>query len=312
MLDQNARLCEAIYFMRLGGGTERPLLLDGAIGTELIARGLRVRAESPEAWNLERPDDVRAVHAAYVQAGAEIVQANTFGATRPRLARFGLEARQREIVLRAVDLAKDAAAGASAIVIGSLGPTGETLPLGGAPDTGWLRATFAEAAQLLADAGVSAIHLETQFHPAELEAAILGVREGAPKIPVIASMALMPGITGLETPHGVPLSRMLRAVEAGAPDAVGVNCAIEAERMLQAVIALREAVSVPVWAKPQAKLSDKCATGRSQETPESFARHAMTLVDAGASAVGGCCGTTPASIAALRVALAQARELVAS
>jgi methionine synthase I (cobalamin-dependent) len=105
---------------------------------------------------------------------------------------------------------------------------------------------------------------------------------------------------------------MLRALEAGAPDAVGVNCAIEAERMLPAVIALREAVSLPVWAKPQAKLSDKCATGRSRETPESFARHAMTLVQAGAAAIGGCCGTTPASIAALRVALAGEPELVAS
>jgi 5-methyltetrahydrofolate--homocysteine methyltransferase len=312
MLDQNARLCEAIYFMRLDRDTERPLLLDGAIGTELIARGLRVRAESPEAWNLDRPDDVRAIHAAYVQAGAVVLQTNTFGATRPRLARFNLQSRQREIVQRAVDLAKDAAAGTSVTVIGSLGPTGETLPLGGAPDVGWLRASYAEAAQLLAEAGVSAIHLETQFHPAELQAAILGVREGAPKIPLIASMALMPGITGLETPHGVPLSRMLRAIEAGAPDAVGVNCAIEAERMLQAVIALREAVSLPVWAKPQAKLSDKCATGRSRETPESFARHAMTLVQAGASAVGGCCGTTPTSIAALHAALTRTPELVAS
>ena len=107
MLDQNARLCEAIYFMRLDRDTERPLLLDGAIGTELIARGLRVRAESPEAWNLERPDDVRAIHAAYVEAGAAILQTNTFGVTRPRLARFNLQSRQREIVQRAVDLAKD-------------------------------------------------------------------------------------------------------------------------------------------------------------------------------------------------------------
>lgn len=296
--------------MRLDRNTERPLLLDGAIGTELIARGLRVRAESTDAWNVERPDDVRAVHAAYAAAGAHVIQTNTFGSTRPRLSRFKLQDRQAEIIRAAVTLAREAAPHAT--VIGSLGPTGETLPLGGTPDVGWLRRAFAEAAQLLAEAGASAIHLETQFHPAELQAAIEGVREGAPKLPVIASMALMPGITGLETPHGVPLARMLKAINAAPPDAVGVNCAIEAERMLQAVIALREATTLPVWAKPQAKLSDKCATSRSKETPESFARHAMTLVDAGASAIGGCCGTTAASIAALRDALAHRGAKVAS
>jgi len=101
----------------------------------------------------------------------------------------------------------------------------------------------------------------------------------------------------------VPMGKMMRAIESSPPDAVGVNCAVEAERMLSAVTALREATDLPVWAKPQAKLSEKCATGRSRETPESFARHAAALVDAGASAIGGCCGTTPASIAALAAVL---------
>ena len=122
-------------------------------------------------------------------------------------------------------------------------------------------------------------------------------------LPLVASMALMPGVSGLETPHGVPIDKMMLALEANLPDAVGVNCAVEAERMLKAVTMLRERFDLPVWAKPQAKLSDKCATGRSAETPEKFARDASALVDAGATAVGGCCGTTPASIAALRAAL---------
>lgn len=287
--------------MRIGRDQTRPLLLDGAIGTELCARGLRVRAESPEAWNLTRPDDVRAIHAAYAEAGSDAVQTNTFGATRPRLARFGLADRLGEIVRAAVDLARQAAPGRH--VIGSLGPTGETLPLGGTPDVGWLRDAYAESAAALAAAGVDAIHLETQFHPAELAAAVQGARAGAPHLPVIASMALMPGVTGLETPHGVPMARMVRALEAHPPDAVGANCAVEAERMLQAVTQLREQFALPVWAKPQAKMSDKCATGRSKETPESFARHVLSLLDAGAAAVGGCCGTTPASIAAVRAAL---------
>jgi 5-methyltetrahydrofolate--homocysteine methyltransferase len=296
--------------MRLDRDPPRPLLLDGAMGTELGARGLRLREEMPDGWNLSRPDDVRAVHAAYVAAGSQAIQTNTFGATRPRLARFGLADRQREICEAAVRLAREASPGAA--IIGSLGPTGETVALGGKADVGPLREAFAEAAAALAAAGADAIHLETQFHPAELQAAIEGARAGAPALPLIASLALMPGASGLETPHGVPIGKMMRALEGNLPDAVGANCAVEAERMLQAIELLRERFDLPVWAKPQAKLSDKCATGRSTETPEKFARHARALFDAGASAIGGCCGTTPASIAALRAALDHEPAKVAS
>ncbi|HEY2748747.1 MAG TPA: homocysteine S-methyltransferase family protein [Polyangia bacterium] len=296
--------------MRLVRDPARPLLLDGAIGTELGARGLRFREEAPESWNLTRPDEVRAVHAAYAAAGSEAVQTNTFGLTAPRLGRFGLAGRQREIADAAVRLARLGAPNAA--IIGSLGPTGETIALGGRADIAPLREAFAAAAAALAAAGVDAIHLETQFHPAELQAAIEGARAGAPNLPLIASMALMPGATGLETPHGVPIGMMMRALEACLPDAVGANCAVEAERMLQAVTLLREKLDLPVWAKPQAKLSDKCATGRSSETPEKFARHARALADAGAAAIGGCCGTTAASIAALRAALDHEPAKVAS
>jgi methionine synthase I (cobalamin-dependent) len=125
-------------------------------------------------------------------------------------------------------------------------------------------------------------------------------------------MTLMAGVTGLETPQGVPIARMIRAVEEGAPDAVGVNCSVEAERMLGSVVALREALPLPVIAKPQAKISQKCATGRSSEQPEAFAHHAMALVKAGAVAVGGCCGVGPEGIAALRRAIDTKGAKVAS
>jgi homocysteine S-methyltransferase len=295
--------------MRLERDPQNPLRLDGAIGTELIARGLQLRAEAPESWNLTHPDTVRAIHAAYAAAGAEAIQTNTFGATHPRLERFGLGAEVRELCLAGARLAREAAPGC--LVLGSLGPSGETLPLGGRIELGWLEEAFAEAAAALAEGRVDAIHLETQFHPAELQAAVAGVRLGAAKLPVIVSIALMPGVTGLETPHGVPLKRMLQAVEASQPDAVGINCASDGERMLQAVLALRDALSLPIWAKPQARLSDKCATGRSSETPEGFARNALRLVDAGAAAIGGCCGTTPLMIGALHAALVRPPAQVA-
>jgi 5-methyltetrahydrofolate--homocysteine methyltransferase len=296
--------------MRLQRDRDRAWLLDGAVGTELIARGLRVREECPEAWCLERPAEVRAIHAAYVAAGSEAVQTNTFGGTRPRLKRFGLDARQPEILQAAVRLAQEGAPGKP--IIGSLGPTGETLPLGEGASPAWLVEAYAEAAAILASAGASAIHLETMFHPGELEHAIRGAREGAPGLPLIASMTLMPGASGLETPHGVPLGRMVQAVRAGSPDAVGVNCSIEGERMRAAVSALKSALDLPVWARPQAKISQKCANFRSSEPPAQFARHALELVRAGASAVGGCCGTGPAEIAALRELIDQSATKVAS
>jgi methionine synthase I (cobalamin-dependent) len=299
MLDQNARACEGIYLMRLERQPIRPLLLDGAIGTELIARGLRVREECPESWNLERPADVRAIHAAYAEAGAEVVQTNTFGATGPRLKRFNRQREQRTILSVAVALARQGAPGCQ--VWGSLGPTGETLPLGGG-ELAWLEEVYAQATAGLVESEVDAVHLETMFHPAELEAAIRGARAaiGSRTIPVIASMTLMAGVSGLETPHGIPLQRMLRAIEAAGPDAVGVNCSVDAERMRRPVEELRQAVSLPVVAKPQARISEKCASGRSSESPESFARHALALVEAGAAAIGGCCGVGPAGIAELR------------
>jgi methionine synthase I (cobalamin-dependent) len=303
MLDQNARACEGIYLMRLD--PRHPLLLDGAIGTELIARGLRVRQDCPEAWNLERPDDVRAIHAAYAAAGADALQTNSFGATRPRLARFGRETQVRELARAAARLAREAAP--RCLVLGSLGPSGETLPLAGKPDLAWLEDDYAAAAAALVEGGVDAIHVETQFHPGELEAAVRGARAGAGGRPVFVSMTLIAGVSGLETPHGVPLERMLRAVAEAAPDAVGVNCSVDGERMRPMVEALRAATSLPILAKPQAKISEKCASGRSSESPEVFAAHARALIDAGAAAVGGCCGVGPDGIAALRRAVDAAR-----
>ena len=118
-------------------------------------------------------------------------------------------------------------------------------------------------------------------------------------------MTLMTDISNLETPHDVPITRMLRTVEAGEPDAVGVNCSIDAERMVRAVVELRQATNLPVLAKPQAKISVKCATSQPSETAEHFARHAVRLFEAGAAAVGGCCGAGPDFIRSLRELLDQ-------
>lgn len=267
-------------------------VLDGAMGTELIARGLDVRSDIAERWVLDRPDEVAAIHRAYVQAGAQAIQTCTFGALRSRLAPHGLQHRVADLCRQGVSLARQAAEGRA--VIASLGPTGLARP--GATDADQIRAEIAEAAAHLG--GADAIHLETQYAPEELIAAAAGVRAASDR-PLVVSITVTTGPTGLETPHGVPIARMIRALETAAPDAIGVNCSLDADRIRGAVERLVDADLGPVFARPQARVSEKCATGQSSEAPTRFAERAARLFELGAAAVGGCCGTSPASIAAL-------------
>jgi 5-methyltetrahydrofolate--homocysteine methyltransferase len=274
----------------------RPFLLDGAMGTELIARGLRVREECPEAWNLHRPEDVLAVHMGYVRAGAEAIQTNSFGGLRHRLERHGLADRVAELNRLAAELAREAA-GPAVRVIGSLGPSGEAISPTAAKA---LAHAYAEAAAGLADGGAMLIHLETMLHPVELAAAVKGVRQGAPELPVVVSISVAPGENALATPVGVPLDRMVRALEEAAPEGAGVNCSLEADRIAVVVRRLHERLAMPIWARPQAKVPRKCVGGMVAEAPERFAQQALGLFAEGAVAIGGCCGVGPAAIAELR------------
>ena len=265
------------------------------MGTELIERGLDVRADIAERWVLERATDVSAIHRAYAAAGAQALQTCTFGALRTRLAPYGLQDEVTIICQEGVSLARAAADGRA--VIASLGPTGVVVQAGSSGLAGRIEAEVAEAAAALTGADV--IHLETQLSAEELVASAAGVRSAAPGMPLWISVTLMTGASGLETPHGVPLARMLKALAEARPDAVGVNCSLDADRIRDAVERLVDANLGPVVARPQARVSEKCATGRSSETPTRFAERAARLFDLGAAAVGGCCGTSPASIAAL-------------
>jgi methionine synthase I (cobalamin-dependent) len=270
------------------------LLLDGAMGTELIARGLETGTECPEVWNLKRPEEVAAVHSLYVAAGAEALETNSFGASRTRLRRFGREAEVTSLCRAAVAVAKRAGSGLP--LIGSIGPTGD------APDP-TVERDYSETAAALAEEGVDAIHLETQLHPMELEMAVRGARQGAPGLPVWTSITVHVGASGLETPLGVPIGRMVAAMIKAEPDVVGLNCSLDGERMASAIGVLRSALSQPLVLQPQAKTAEKCALRRSSESPERFAKWAYELVKAGAAAIGGCCGVGPAGIASLALLL---------
>ena len=279
-------------------GKNGMLFLDGAMGTQLQARGLKP-GEVPELWNLTRPDDVRAVHEAYFAAGADIVYANTFGANS---AKYHGDAPLADVVSAAVAVAKEAAAraGGRRFVALDVGPTGRLLKPAGDFEFDAAYDAFAEQVRLGAAAGADLVAVETMGDLYELKAAVLAAKENS-NLPVLATVALGEDgklLTGADVDCVAALLEGLHA------DAIGLNCGFGPDRMLEFVRRLAAHTSLPIVVKPNAGLP-KVVDGRTVFTvgPEEFARDVAALVEAGASVVGGCCGTTPAHIAAVHALL---------
>ena len=268
--------------------------LDGAMGTQLQSRGLKP-GEVPELWNLTRPGDVRAVHEAYFAAGADAVYANTFGANA---AKYHGDATLADVVAAGVAIAKDAAAqaGGRRFVALDVGPTGRLLKPAGDFEFDAAYDAFAEQVRLGAAAGADFVAVETMGDAYELKAAVLAAKENC-DLPVLATVAL--GDDG-KLLTGASVECVAAILEGLHADVVGLNCGFGPDRMLEFVRRLRACTSLPVAVKPNAGLP-KMVGDRTVFTvgPEEFARDVAGLVDAGASVVGGCCGTTPAHIAAI-------------
>lgn len=307
---------------RLKSVAGSPLLLDGGVGTGLLARGLDVNREPPEAWLITQPETVADLHRGFVAAGSEAIQTNSFGLLRLLLS-DKLPAPAKVLVERSVALCAQAIASVqparSVYIVASLGPAWQRPdPLD--PTRQALTRAAADLAAHFAEAGVSAIHLETQCDPDELFATLRGVREGAPGLPLFCSVTLSLGPVGLVTPLGTPLSRMLRELERHPPEAIGVNCALPARKLRRAVQELRAFTAdglglpaLPVLAKPEVsapelatRASPDCRTPPVAESPERFARDLVTLWEEdGATILGGCCGTTAAHLASLSALVTQ-------
>lgn len=273
-----------------------PVLTDGAWGTELQARGL-ASGEFPDAWNLTRPDQVEAVAAAYVDAGSQIILTNTFGANRCRLAAHGFAAQAAEINREGVRLSR-AAAGTRARVFASIGPTG-TLLLTGEVTLGELQSAFAEQAQALAEAGPDALVIETMSDLEEAKAALSAAK--ATGLPVVACMVFDAGKDKDRTMTGATPELVARELTAAGADVIGANCGVGIERYVPVCQRLRAATDRPIWIKPNAGLP-VLVDGRVvyQTHPEEFASHVPNLVQAGANFIGGCCGTSPEFIRAVK------------
>lgn len=273
---------------------KKVLIADGGWGTEFVQKGL-APGECPESWNLSRRKDVLAVASSYVQAGADIVLTNTFGGTRMKLAKAGLDSKTGEINRLGAEISRQAAADRS-LIFASIGPTGEFMkPLGMASEEEMLR-DFAEQARALAEGGADGIVIETMTDLAEAKAALRAVKENT-NLPVAVTLTFDKGKKGYATIMGIRPEQAARELEKSGADIVGANCGAGIENMVDLMKVMRRATQLPIWCKPNAGLPELVG-GRTlyRESPEMMASQFKSLVDAGARIVGGCCGTTPAHI----------------
>jgi len=286
-------------------GPARPVLLDGGMGTLLQDAGLEDGAPG-ELWNLDNQDAVRAAHAAYAEAGARILTTNTFGGTRPRLDMHGLGDRLAEVNRNAARIARSVADERGLLVAGDLGPTGELLAPLGTMTSEDATALFAEQLAALVEGGIDLVLVETLSDLGEADAALAAARQVASDLPVIVTMSFD---TNLRTMMGVrPADAVAHLAEAGA-DAVGANCGRGPGEMEVIAAELAQARTGDLLLVAQSNAGLPQVVGDHFEydaTPGELAAHAGRLAELGIDLVGGCCGSTPAHIAAVGETVAPA------
>jgi homocysteine S-methyltransferase len=274
---------------------EQVVLFDGAMGTMLYTRGVFIN-QCYDELVLRSPDLVREIHAAYVKAGAEVLETNTFGANRLKLTQYGLEGQVVAINTRAAELAREAA-GDQRLVAGAVGPLGVRLEPYGALGRNEAKAIFAEQLSALRAGGADCFLLETFADLEELEQAILAAREIDPDMPVIAQATV--GLD-LRTAYGASPEDIARVLDRWGVDVIGLNCSVGPQTILEAVERMAAVTRKKISAQPNAGMPREVG-GRSiyMASPEYMATYARHLVQAGAKIVGGCCGTTPEHIKAM-------------
>lgn len=283
-------------------GEERPLLLDGGMGTLLQDRGLD-DGGAGELWNVENPDAIRASHQAYARAGARILTTNTFGGTRPRLAMHGLEDRVHELNQAAAAIARSVADEHGALVAGDLGPTGELLAPLGTMTPEEAQEIFSEQLRGLRDGGIDLVLIETMSDLAEVEAAVAAARSVVPDLPVVATLSFD---TNLRSMMGVRPRDAVTTLAAAGVDAVGANCGRGPEEMETIAAELVEARPEGLLLVAQSNAGLPQVVGDHFEydkSPADLAEHAKALDKLGIDLIGACCGSTPDHISAMRDAV---------
>ncbi|MBQ7189741.1 MAG: homocysteine S-methyltransferase family protein [Kiritimatiellae bacterium] len=277
---------------------QMPLVCDGGMGTQLQARGLQP-GECPELWCIDHPNLVKAIHEDYRKAGSQIVETNTFCASVYKLREFGLEDRMTEINEAGVRLAREVA-GTDQYVMASMGPTGAFMePYGDETEENFY-AAFKGQAIAFERAGADAVIVETMTGIEECCVAVRAVRENT-NLTCIASFTFDPQPDGgYASMMGVTPEIFVEQAKTAGAQIIGTNCGTGPDDTIRIVRAIRAvAPDMPIIAQPNAGLPELRGTETVfPETPEEMAAKIPQLLDAGANIIGGCCGTTPAHIAA--------------
>src|SRR5438270_3894424 len=276
------------------------VLCDGAMGTLLYSKGIFLNRCYDEL-NLSQPDLIRNIHLEYLQAGAEIVETNTFGANSFRLARHSLADKVHDINFAGARLAREAAKSFDGWVAGSVGPLGVRIEPLGKIAFQEARESFHDQISALAEGGIDLLILETFGYLEELHQAILAAREVNPKLPVVAQVTIDEDGNCLDGSD--PQTFGVKLEEWGA-DVIGCNCSVGPVDMLDAIERLRTVTALPLAAQPNAGIP-RSVEGRNIYlcSPEYMASYARKFIAAGVRLVGGCCGTTPDHIRQMKSAL---------
>jgi methionine synthase / methylenetetrahydrofolate reductase (NADH) len=283
-----------------------PVLCDGAMGTLLYAKGVFIN-KCYDELNLTQPDLIRNIHQEYMNAGAEIIETNTFGGNSFRLARHGLEQKVEEINRRGAKLAREAAdafnlkKAADVLVAGSIGPLGLRIEPLGKTSREEARASFRDQIIALVGGGVDLLMLETFGYLEELHQAILAAREAAPEKLLVAQVTIDEDGNCLD---GASPETFTSKLNAWGVDVIGCNCSVGPVAMLEAIERIRRLTDKPLAAQPNAGIP-RSIEGRNIYlcSPEYMASYARKFVNAGVNLVGGCCGTTPEHTRAMSSAL---------
>ncbi len=279
------------------------LISDGAMGTFLHAKGLQP-GECPESWCISHPDVVKWIAEAYIAAGSDVVETNSFGGNSFKLAAYGMASQVREFNRAAAALAKEAMRD-NGFVAASIGPTGHIVQdEGGDVTPEQLYEAFKEQAVALAEGGADIICVETMSSLAEAVEAIRAAGENTP-LPVICTFTFQAGIKGFRTMMGVKPERAATEAVAAGAGVIGTNCGNGIANMIEIVKQMRavsHGVPILVHANAGAPVVEEGKTVF-KETPEFMASRVGELVEAGANIVGGCCGTTPEHIRAMAAAV---------
>jgi methionine synthase I (cobalamin-dependent)/5,10-methylenetetrahydrofolate reductase len=276
------------------------VLCDGAMGTLLYAKGIFINRCYDEL-NLSQPDLIRGIHQEYLQAGADIIETNTFGANSFRLSKHGCVDKLIDVNRQGVRLAREAAKSFDALVAGAVGPLGVRIEPLGKVSLAEARAAFHEQITALNEEGVDLLILETFGYLEELHQAILAAREVNPKLPVVAQVTIDEDgncLDGSAPEHYGP------QIEAWGADVVGCNCSVGPVAMLDALERVRAVTTAPLSAQPNAGMP-RSVEGRNIYlcSPEYMAEFARRFVDVGVRLIGGCCGTTPDHIHVMKAFL---------